>query len=128
MTFEPALSDPAETDTSEVPPILAWIAEHGGANPATQPPAAGTNARSVDLSRSNSLRQLLEERQCLSESLRSIKSRIDEIDTTIKNLMGNATIGLLPGWSIQFEVVHRKAFAVEAGTYRRLLIKPTEGA
>ena len=47
MTFEPALSDQTEADTSEIPPILAWIETHRGPAPAAQPPATGSNARAA---------------------------------------------------------------------------------
>lgn len=110
-------SDQAEINPSEPPPLLEWITAHSEALPDTplRHEQAMAAEPSINLSGSNTLRQLLEERQCLAESLRAIKDRIDEIDTTIKNIMGDATIGMPPGWTICHPVMQRKAFAVKAG-------------
>lgn len=133
MTFEPALPDQAKADTSEIPPILAWIEAHSGPGPAAQPPAAGVmpagaNERAIDLSGSNHLSGLLWERSALMRDMRSIQNRLGEIDRAVKAAMGDAAIGMLPGWTIHHELVHRKEHFVHAATYRRLVIKPAGDA
>jgi predicted phage-related endonuclease len=77
---------------------------------------------SIDLSADNALPALLAER----ETLAGLAARIKRIDEEVKEKMGKARLGYLPGWRISYPTIHRKAYSVAEGDYRRLTVSKAE--
>lgn len=78
---------------------------------------------SVDLSGDNALPGLLEEREMLRQSASAEEKRIKEIDDAIKEKIGAAARGWLPGWSITYGTHHRKEVTIAAKDIRTLRIR-----
>jgi hypothetical protein len=116
-------ADQAESDTSETPPILAWIEAHGSAAPA----APSATECTLDLSDSRRLRKLLKERQNLLAIARTAADQIAKIERVIKSTMGDSEDARLHGWSISYRTIRRPEHLVLASTFRRLVIKRTDG-
>lgn len=79
-----------------------------------------------DLSADNMLPELLDERYRLSQDTGAANRRLKTLDHEIKNRMGPARTGWLPGWYIQYPTYHRKEYTVAASDYRRLDIRKEE--
>jgi predicted phage-related endonuclease len=77
---------------------------------------------SIDLSADNALPALLAER----ETLAGFALRLKKIDEEIKEKMGPARLGYLPGWRISYPTIHRKPYSVAEGDYRRLTVSKAE--
>lgn len=81
-----------------------------------------------DLSGDNELPELLAERALLKASSSAEEKRIKEIDYKVKNRMGAAKTGWLPGWQISFASYTRRETILPAQTIRTLRIKAADGA
>lgn len=79
-----------------------------------------------DLSASNELPELLDERERLKAEASVAEKRLKEIDYTIKNCIGPARTAWLPGWSLSFATQHRKESVIPASDFRVLRVKRTE--
>lgn len=79
-----------------------------------------------DLSGDNALPSLLEERAILKNEQKATQGRLDVIDYEIKNRIGAARTGWLPGWLIKFPTVHTKEYTVAGKDTRRLMVTRTE--
>jgi predicted phage-related endonuclease len=79
--------------------------------------------KSVDLSGSNELPALLEQREEICASIKAYEARKDEIETQLKFAMRDAELVTgLPDWSISWKSSHRKEFVVPAKDIRTLRI------
>jgi predicted phage-related endonuclease len=78
-----------------------------------------------DLSTDNELPALLVERAHLKAAVGSSEKRLKEIDYQVKNRMGPAKTGWLPGWEISFGSYTRRETIIPATTIRTLRIKAT---
>lgn len=74
----------------------------------------------------NELPTLLDERAELKGRAKDASKRLDEIEAAIKAKVGAARTAWLPGWLIKFPTLHRDAYTVAAGDYRRLTITRSE--
>lgn len=76
----------------------------------------------LDLSRSNRIREVLEERDRLKETVKAASEDIAALDAEIKNeLAENETAGL-PGWKLSWKVQTRKSYTVPETTARVLRV------
>jgi predicted phage-related endonuclease len=78
-----------------------------------------------DLSGDNELPPLLAERAELKATTSTVEKRLKEIDYAVKNRMGPASSGWLPGWQISFATQHRREVLVPAKDIRVLRVKAT---
>lgn len=76
-----------------------------------------------DLSGSNELPELLDERERLKGEASAAEKRVKLIDADIKAAIGAARTAYVPGWSLSLPVVNVKEHLVAASQYRRLNIK-----
>jgi predicted phage-related endonuclease len=76
-----------------------------------------------DFSGNNEMRELLEQRRELKASASVTAQRLGEIEYRIKNMIGPASTGWLPGWSVTFRRTHRREYTVPAADVRTLRIK-----
>ena len=83
---------------------------------------ANDDGSSVDLSADNMLPELLDERASLKDQIKASEDRCKAIDTEVRDKLGEATFGSLPGWSISCKTIQRKAYEVKATSYRQLRI------
>jgi predicted phage-related endonuclease len=79
----------------------------------------------ADLTGDNYLPEALAERATLKARIAEDQERVDEIETELKGKMGVAELALLNGFTITFKTIHRKAYEVKAGSYRKLNITDT---
>jgi predicted phage-related endonuclease len=79
-----------------------------------------------DLSNDNYLPQALEMRESLLGTRSEAEKAIKDIDYEIKNRLGTAATGWLPGWAISWRAQHRKEYTVAAADIRVLRVKRTE--
>jgi predicted phage-related endonuclease len=82
----------------------------------------------VDLSGSNELPELLDERASLKATTTDAEKRLKEIDTFLKGLLGPASTAWLPGWSLSFKTQHRKETVLPASDFRVLRVRRSEDA
>jgi predicted phage-related endonuclease len=80
----------------------------------------------VDLSADNALPGLLDERASLKATTSDAEKRLKEIDYEIKNRIGRASRGWLPGWDISFATQHRRETIIPARDIRVLRVRATE--
>ena len=80
----------------------------------------------IDLSADNELPGLLAERAALVPVRRDAEQRIDAIDAAIKERMGDAATGWLPGYHITYRTAIRKQFTVPEKTIRTLRIRAVD--
>ncbi len=78
---------------------------------------------SIDLSGDNTLPGILDEREMLRQSLTAEEARLKELDYQIKNRIGRARTGWLPGWVISYRTSHRKETVIPARDIRTLRIR-----
>ena len=88
----------------------------------------GTPGTTIDLSHDNRLPIILRERALLKTRVEADERRIDAIETEIKDKLGNAEIGNLPGWKLTWKTQARKAYSVAATTSRPLRISEEDAA
>jgi hypothetical protein len=77
----------------------------------------------IDLSGDNRLPALLDEREELKLAMASAKGRLAELDDEIKDKLGSADAGALPGWRITHAEHHRNGYTVAPSTYRVLKVE-----
>jgi predicted phage-related endonuclease len=80
----------------------------------------------VDLSADNALPGILDERAALKATTSDAERRLKELDYEIKNRMGRASRGWLPGWDISFATQHRKEVLLAARDIRVLRVRATQ--
>jgi len=88
-------------------------------------PRNGVRTDSLDLTGDNEVGALLEERLVLKLRIREDKARLKAIDETLTLKLGEAQVGLLPGWEIWRVVAERRAYTVPEGIWRYLRVKQT---
>jgi hypothetical protein len=71
-----------------------------------------------DLTGDNELPQLLEEREELQRRMAADRERLEEIKRLLEAKLGEASRGVLPGWSLFWVTRSRRAYSVDEGTYR----------
>ncbi len=76
----------------------------------------------VDLTGDNMLPVLLAERAGLKARAKEAERRLSEIDAEIRHKMGDAEIGIVPGFTITLKQQHRKATILPASTTRVLRV------
>jgi len=113
--------------------ILAAVAEWWAAwDSGAQIPQAAPSAELVadlddgshkDLSGDNELPAILTERASLKATTSAAEKRIKELDYQIKNRMGRAVTGWLPGWNISFRSQQRRETIIPAATIRVLRVR-----
>jgi predicted phage-related endonuclease len=81
---------------------------------------------SIDLSQDNLLPVILDERAILKATTSSAEARLKEIDEVIKQRIGAARLGWLPGWQITYATQHRKETLIPARDIRVLRVKSME--
>jgi len=81
-----------------------------------------------DLSGDNELPPLLDERAALKATTSGAEKRLKEIDYVIKNRMGTAARGWLPGWNISFATQHRREVLIPAKDIRTLRVRAVDDA
>jgi predicted phage-related endonuclease len=109
----------------------AWWREWDAGRIAPAAPSDGLQAllddgSTADLSSDNWLSAALPERATLKAEIGAAEKRCAEIDAYIKNAMGAATYGHLPGWVITFRSHERAERLVPAATIRSLRIRHQE--
>lgn len=77
----------------------------------------------IDLSGDNELSDILCERAALKAATSVAEKRLKEIDYAVKNRMGRASRGWLPGWAISFAAQHRRETIIPAKDIRVLRVK-----
>ena len=108
--------------------VAQWWAEFDSGALAPAAEAAGLaealdDGSSIDLSGDNALPGILDEREMLRQSLTAEEARLKELDYQIKNRIGRAKTGWLPGWSISYGTSHRKETVIAARDIRTLRIR-----
>jgi hypothetical protein len=81
---------------------------------------------SRDLSTDNALPALLEEREALYRRMAADKQRLEEIKRLLEAKLGDASRGLLPGWSIFWVTRSYRGYSVDEGTYRFVWAERTD--
>ncbi len=76
----------------------------------------------IDLSASNRLPEILDRRAHLSSAIKSAENEKDAIDAEIKEALGAAPEGKLPGWRITWKTTHRKETVIPAKDIRVLRV------
>jgi predicted phage-related endonuclease len=77
----------------------------------------------VDLSGSNELPPLLDERAALKTTTSGAEKRLKEIDETIKAAIGTASTAWLPGWNISWRTQHRRETVIPERDIRVLRVR-----
>jgi len=80
----------------------------------------------IDLSQDNALPAILDERQSLKATTSEAERRLKELDYEIKNRMGRASRGWLPGYNISFATQHRKEVLLPARDIRVLRVRAVD--
>jgi predicted phage-related endonuclease len=84
-----------------------------------------TKGVAVDLSSSNHLPELLDQRRALKATIERATSSCTEIENELRYLMKDAEVATgLEGWSITYKSQNVKGYTVEPRTQRPLIIKP----
>jgi predicted phage-related endonuclease len=87
-----------------------------------------TPGKQIDLSGDNELPVLLEQRAEISDSIKRLEARCDEIETGLKFKMRDAEVVTgLDGWSITWKSYHREEHTVKAKDIRTLRINRRKG-
>lgn len=84
------------------------------------------NGQEVDLSGDNALPAILEEREKLKAEMKAAEERVGAIDTEIKTKLGAFERGHIPGWAVSWKLQNRKAYSVEATSFRKIGVKRTK--
>jgi predicted phage-related endonuclease len=105
-----------------------WRAFDAGELPGTAAGAAELEAAFddgswIDLSADNALPGILDERAALKATTSDAERRLKELDYEIKNRMGRASRGWLPGWDISFGTQHRREVLIPAKDMRVLRVR-----
>jgi predicted phage-related endonuclease len=109
-----------------------WRKWDAGEHPVTQSPADLAELLDDDsyrdLSGNNELPPLLAERAELAAQRRQGKKRLEAIDYILKNTLGPASTGWLPGWQLSFKSYTRREMVIPEKRIRVLLVKATAEA
>lgn len=76
----------------------------------------------LDLTGDNLLPERLNERLMLKTGIGVMEERVSEIDTEIRDKLGEAERADLPGWKLSLKTQHRKEHVVPATSYRVLRV------
>ena len=76
-----------------------------------------------DLTGSNVVPLLLEERDQIKILLNNAERRLKEINETLKTAMGDADVASLPGWWLEIKRHHRREYTVPAQDVKALYVK-----
>lgn len=76
----------------------------------------------IDLSNDNELPDLLDDRETAMRIAKDVKDKIDEINGRLWHKLGNAAVARFNGGMISGKTVHKKAYSVEATSYRQLRV------
>jgi len=111
--------------------VAAWWAafdagEIAGTAPSVELEAELDDGSFVDLSKDNALPAILDERQSLKATTSEAEKRLKELDYEIKNRMGRASRGWLPGWDISFATQHRRETVLAARDIRVLRVRAVD--
>lgn len=82
--------------------------------------------KAADLSRSNRIREVLEEREAVKARMKEDAETVQALDAEIKHQLGDCESGELPGWRLSWKVQTRKAYQVPESTSRVLRVTRTE--
>lgn len=80
----------------------------------------------LDCSRDNEMPSLLDRHQQLDAEIKDREGEQEEIAARIKERMADAERALVPGYSVTYKQIKRKAHQVKASTYRKLRISKHE--
>jgi hypothetical protein len=80
----------------------------------------------IDLSADNAMPGILDERAALKATTSDAERRLKELDYEIKNRMGRASRGWLPGWNISFATQHRREVLIPAKDIRVLRVRAVD--
>lgn len=113
--------------------VAAWwrsfdAGEIAGTAPSAEIEAELDDGSFVDLSKDNALPAILDERQSLKATTSEAEKRLKELDYEIKNRMGRASRGWLPGYNISFATQHRKEVLLPERTFRVLRVRAVDDA
>lgn len=100
-------------------PPAADYAKDGAAIAAMFPRERG---EPIDLSASNRLPEILARRSELSVTIKDAEAEKDAIDCEIKDALGDAPEGKLPGWRLTWKTQHRKEAIIPAKDIRVLRV------
>jgi predicted phage-related endonuclease len=104
----------------------AWWAEFDSGRLAPAAEAAGL-AEALDdgssITLDGKLAALLDERELLKVGIKADETRADEIDAALKDAIGRARSGWLPGWQVSYQTQHRKETLIPAKDMRVLRVK-----
>lgn len=111
--------------------VAEWWRAYDAGEIAVQADPAGLdealdNGSSVDLSANNFLCEALPERARLKLEISSAETRVKEIDEAIKQAMGSAAFGFLPGFALTWKTQKRKETIIPATTMRVLRVKSND--
>lgn len=81
-----------------------------------------TDAELVRLDGDNMLPELMLERLALKETIHQADKRCDEIDTLVKDKIGDYAGATIPGWKITWKHQDRKQYTVAAKTIRPFVV------
>lgn len=95
-------------------------ARDGAAIAALMPQDHGT---SIDLSHDNEFCDAVAERQRLKAEADAISTALGRCDALIKHRIGTHAVATIPGFTVSHRTQRRKAFAVAACEFRKLIIK-----
>jgi predicted phage-related endonuclease len=79
-----------------------------------------------DLSGNNLVRLLLEERRQLKKMIDQLEQgqkRWKEINDSLKEMMGEATVATLPGWRLEIKTQKRREYTIPAQEVKRLFVQ-----
>lgn len=108
-----------------------WTAVEAGAQPPADFAKDGTTIASmfprergepIDLSASNRLPEILARRAELAASIKAAESEKDAIEAEVKEALGEAPEGRLPGWRVTWKTQHRKETVIPAKDIRVLRV------
>jgi|SRR6185436_11704503 len=97
--------------------------EIAGTAPSAELEADLDDGSFVDLSTDNAMPGILAERASLKATTSDAEKRLKELDYEIKNRMGRASRGWLPGWNISFGTQHRREVLIPAKDIRVLRVR-----
>lgn len=81
----------------------------------------------LDLSGSNRIREVLEERAALKDRIKIDLEAVSALENEIKYEMGESELAKLPGWRLSWKEQTRRAYTVPENSFRALKITQQEG-
>ena len=88
-----------------------------------QRPRDAKKERVVDLSASNDIRELLEQRESYKDLIARYGKHVEEVEAELRAKIGDAERALVPGWNVTYANTHREGYSVPARTGRALRIR-----